>query len=95
MKWVSKEVGTRNQLYGVMKYRIVCDFPGFFSIREWCWNQWGPGIEHEHYINHQFYTGADPVWCWDAAKFQGASRKDGQIYLKDDDLLTQFKLAWA
>ena len=41
MKWVSKEVGTRNQLYGVMKYRIVCDFPGFFSIREWCWNQWG------------------------------------------------------
>lgn len=94
MKWTAKPVGDRNKLNGIMLYQIKCSLPGFFSARAWCWDAFGPGIEHEHYTNFLHVTGVPMPWCWDAAKFQGASIDHGRLYLSTDDQLTRFSERW-
>lgn len=51
MEWKSREIDHRNQLHGFMRYQIKCDLPGFFDARNWCWENFGPGIEYEHFAN--------------------------------------------
>lgn len=94
MKWTSRAIDARNQLFGHMKYQVTCSLPGFFDAREWCWDQWGPGIEYEHYHNHKLHTGQVKTWAWSCNKFQGTPINKGRLYLPDDDALTLFRLRW-
>jgi len=77
-----------------MTHVLTCSLPGFFAAREWCWSQWGPGCEAEHWMNLRCYTDAEYLWCWHAAKWRGAAISSGRIYLATDQQLTQFSQAW-
>lgn len=90
-----REIDGRNQLFGIMKYQAVISLPLFFSVREWCWETWGTGIEYEHFRNYFRTTGIGIPWSWDCSKFQGASISNGKIYLKDDDQKALFMLTWG
>ena len=94
MKWSHKPVGTRNQLHNIMVWQIKCSLPAYFEARAWCWEQWGPGIEYEHWINYHNYTGHAMPWAWQSSKFQGASIDHGTLYLKDDAMMAQFTTKW-
>ena len=94
MKWKSRANDKRNQLYGFIKYQIVCSLPWFFEARDWCWEQWGSGIEYEHFHNHILHTGQVKIWAWDCNKYQGTTLHNGKLYLPDDDALTLFRLRW-
>lgn len=93
-----KPIGKRNRLWTVMSYQVVIGFPLFFDVRRWCWEQWGPGIEHEHYINYMFLNETqEPValpWAWDCAKFRGASLDRGTIYLVHERQKMELQLRW-
>lgn len=109
MKWTSREIDQRNQLHGIMRYQIKCDLPGFFDIRSWCWDNLGPGIEYEHYINFAIVKAAYsntneeairvdmglPRWCWDATKWKGSALHHGKIYVASEDDMALFTLRWS
>lgn len=95
MIWTAKKTGQRNQLHGIMQYQIKCDLPGFFVAREWCWQQFGPGIEYEHWHNYAGHAGIEMPWAWDCSKFQGASISSGKIYLRTDEDMALFSLRWT
>lgn len=89
-------IDERNQLYGFMRYQAICSLPQFFEIREWCWTNYGPGVEYEHYKNCLRVTDKKYKWVWDCAKYQGASISSGKIYLPDDnEMLAGFTLTWG
>ena len=91
----SRELDTRNSLYGIMRYQIICSLPLFFEVRNWCWAQYGPGIEYEHYHNYHKLTKIRMPWAWDCAKYQGSSISQAKIYLPDnDDMYSLFALTW-
>lgn len=109
MKWTSREIDTRNQLHGIMRYQIKCDLPRFFDARNWCWAQFGPGIEYEHFINFTVVKQVSaslstpeiqtemivPKWCWDATKWNGSALRHGKIYLATEEYMTLFSLRWS
>lgn len=95
VSWTSRLIDGRNQLFGVMAYQVKCSLPWFFEAREWCWDQWGPGIEYEHYHNYNAHTGAEMPWAWDCSKYQGASISSGRIYLRDEEQMGLFSLRWS
>ena len=94
MKWAYRKLNNRNQLYGIMTYQLTCSLPEFFNAREWCWEQFGPGIEYEHFLNHTACTGQIKRWAWDCNKFRGAAIDNGKLYLPDDTALMLFKNTW-
>ena len=93
-----REMDKRNQLWSVMGYQVTVGFPLFFHVRNWCWEQWGPGIEHEHYLNHMFLSetlGEDALpWAWECSKFRGKALDRGKIYLRDDAQRMELQLRW-
>ena len=93
--FIVRKLDTRNQLCVFFKYQLKCNLPVFFEMREWCWEQWGPGIEAEHYTNTVNYMLKFYPWCWDSNKYNGAAIKHGKLYLKDDEALTLFVLRWS
>ena len=90
-----RRLDSRNQAWLDYKYQLVCYLPYFFEMREWCWEQWGPGLEHEHYINMLAYTNRSYIWLWDCSKYQGKAIHNGKLYLKGDDELSLFIMRWA
>lgn len=94
MEFVAKRINERNGLHGIMAYQVKCPLPHFFAIRIWCWDAFGPGIEHEHYLNYLRFTGISMPWCWDVSKFRGASIDNGKIYLSTDDQMRRFSEEW-
>jgi hypothetical protein len=90
-----RKLDSRNHLYAVFKYQLKCNLPIFFDMREYCWEQWGPGIEAEHFVNTVNHALTWYPWAWDSNKYNGASIKHGKLYLKDDEALTLFGLRWA
>lgn len=94
MEWTVKPVGDRNKLHGTMLYQIKCTLPGFFAARIWCWDAFGPGIEHEHFMNFLHTTNIAMPWCWDVSKFQGASIDNGKIYLSTEEQMESFTKEW-
>lgn len=110
MKWTSRKIDQRNQLHGIMLYQIKCDLPGFFDVRNWCWENFGPGIEYEHYNNFAIVKHISsnvsgtvklrtemrlPRWCWDATKWQGSAINSGKIYLSTEEDMSLFSLRWS
>lgn len=90
-----RELDGRNQLFGIMKYQITCKLPAFFEIRSWCWENWGPGIEYEHFINYA-RVGINPpmIWSWDCSKYHGGSINSGKIYVPNHKMKTLLMLTW-
>lgn len=95
MKFTCKPVNPKNKLHGWMQHQIVCDLPGFFEAREWCWAQWGPGCESEHWQNLLRHTSVSYPWCWDANKFQGGAIHNAKIYTSTEQQMTEFVLRWS
>ncbi len=109
MKWTSREIDERNQLYGIMRYQIKFGLPAFFDARNWCWEHLGPGIEYEHFINFtltkhaynntgspEIHTDMEvPQWCWDATKWKGSAISTGKIYIRSGQDMALFTLRWS
>jgi hypothetical protein len=103
MKWTVKHVTQANQVFGLMKYRIICPLPDFFDVRSWCWEQFGPGIEHVFLLSYLAVKNNgkfvimqdDPAWCWDCTKYKGSAVSNGHIYLQNDGALTLFSMRWS
>lgn len=94
MDWTIKPVGNRNQLHEYMKYQISWGILEFFDARDWCWSQWGSGIESMHWINYYEYTGKKMPWAWDCMKYRGSAVDSGTLYLSTDLQLEEFKSKW-
>lgn len=81
-----------------MDHQVIVAFPLFFDVRAWCWEQWGPGIEAEHYHNQRMvwvrWGGHMPAWAWECAKFRGAALDRGKLYLKDDAQRIELQMRW-
>jgi hypothetical protein len=95
MKFTCKPINARNRLSSIMTHQIVCDLPGFFVAREWCWATWGPGCESEHWFNCHWYLHHRYPWCWDASKFHGAAIDNGKIYTSTEAQMMEFVLRWS
>lgn len=95
MNFRVRKTDSRNQLFMIYRYQLVCNLPVFFDMREWCWEQWGPGIEYEHYTNMLQFTEKDFEWAWDSNKYNGAAIKNCKLYLKDEQMLSHFSLVWS
>lgn len=59
----------------------------FIEIRNWLWEQYGPGLEHETAWTMHYFEEVKARWAWriDNQKFY--------IYLKED-VLTHFSLKY-
>lgn len=69
----------------------------WFTLREWCWETWGPSKELDDWLDSLSLAGANPIapmshnlhWCWQNDKY--ATR----IYLADEKDLNWFTLRWS
>jgi hypothetical protein len=65
----------------------------FIQIRNWCWENYGPGIDRDTYWALQYHDitdqllGFEPQWAWHS---EDSKR---YIYLKEE-VLTMFSLKW-
>lgn len=82
------------KLYIEEKSQYVIDQgPDFFTLREWCWNTFGPSLEFRYWLQHKSPNRTtmgklhNTQWCWDT-EF-GKQR----IYLSQDALVL-FNLKW-
>ena len=62
----------------------------FNTIRNWCWEVWGPSCERDDAIKlfHAKNPLHNPQWAWYTDAFER------YIYLVDDQALAFFKLKW-
>ena len=53
------------------------------TLREWCWQQWGPSCEWNMYAVMRQYQCHNTNWCWDADdyKLRILLREEEQIAL--------------
>jgi len=70
-------------------YVTVHDTLFMIELRNWCWSQFGPGMERDWAI--ELGSGQYPVsrWAWDT------EFKHRRIYFTSDAELTAFLLKWA
>ena len=54
----------------------------FIEVRNWCWQNWGPGAEIEH---HQLEPN---VWSWECSQW------NRRIYLQTEKEYNWFILKW-
>lgn len=83
--------------YPHFKYQIIiinplANYPLFYKIKEWCWENWGSSKLMHDWITD--YTDKDAVcqnssWAWTIDRY---TRK---IYLRTDEELSYFKLVWG
>lgn len=60
----------------------------FVEVRNWCWEQWGPSCELEHWdLIDQ--SEVNPAWCWDSREY------DMRIYLGDQAQVSWYILRWG
>ena len=65
----------------------------YHSMREWCWQTWGPSKELNEWITDQEQQKYVPTchnqfWCWQNDEYVR------RIYLKTDKEMMLFKLRW-
>jgi len=86
----------RHALSTFFSHRVrlgTSDIAVYIQIRNWCWENYGPGIDRDTFWAIQYHEvmdkldGFNPKWAWhkDDRKYY--------IYLKDE-LLTYFSLKW-
>ena len=59
------------------------------TLREWCWQQWGPSCEWDMYRIMQYHELHNTDWCWDADDYKL------RILLADDMQATLLSLAFG
>ncbi len=67
----------------VAKFRKRGDREMFISIRNWCWEQWGPSCELEFWKED-----VNPAWAWAVSEFET------KIYIDSDKEAGWFSLKW-
>ena len=90
----ARQLDARNSLHGIFDWQVKCLLPGYFQARDWCAEQWGMGIEAEHWHNHERIGLPARPWAWDSHKHQGKPIDNGNLYLTDQQM-TLFRLRWA
>jgi hypothetical protein len=73
-------------------------FIDFLTLREWCWNTWGPSCEREiylnshfnHFINSHFNKIKNNSWAW----HYNDDYNECCIYLAGSKELELFTLKW-
>ena len=88
--------------HGLFKYLVQTDsrpnmafgYRGYIkidhlSLREWCWQQWGPSCEWGMYHVMQAHECQNTDWCWDADDHKL------RILLADDMQATLLSLAFG
>lgn len=58
----------------------------FLEIRNWCWEQWGPSAELEHWDKIE---DGNPAWAWDNREY------DMRIYLAEQQQVSWYILRWG
>lgn len=58
----------------------------FLEIRNWCWEQWGPSCELEHWVAIE---SGNPSWAWDNREY------DMRIYLAEQQQVSWYILRWG
>lgn len=93
----------RHNCHGIMKYHVEVTFDiwgsdnrisKFKELREWCWDQFGPGTESKWIVVHPVDAGpngecrmeARERWAWQT------EFNEMRIYFKSDAELSWFKL---
>lgn len=88
--------------HGLFKYFVTTEsIPGMpfgyrswikldhLTLREWCWQQWGPSCEFDMYHVMNAYDCANPDWCWDADNHKL------RVLLQDDMQVALMSLAFV
>ncbi len=57
----------------------------FIEIRNWCWDQWGPGCEIDNFYKIQ---NPNKSWCWLIDEWRT------RIYFASDKEVQWFHLKW-
>jgi len=65
-------------------------FIDFLTLREWCWNTWGPSCEREIYLNTHFNKIKNNSWAW----HYNDDYNECCIYLTGSKELELFTLKW-
>ena len=85
-----RKLDKRNKGYGQFKYMAIFgsfrEKEKFFQIRNWCWEQWGPGCEIDF---HSSTTSRSDAWAWLVDDFRM------NIYIATDKEYQWFLLRWA
>ena len=86
----------RKDLESLYKYRVRCtrwgrpgQLAGFFELRNWCWDQFGPSVECDFIRMSRGMTNdpSNAQWSWDLAK--------NEIYLATDAERMMYELRWC
>lgn len=92
-----KKLDGRHAGYGVWKYYIQQNHGRegkntFFQWREWCWSQFGPGMEIWEYNHTELSADLASLasgWCWVNDRGGWA-----RIYFSTDEAASAFVLQW-
>jgi len=60
----------------------------FYKLREWCWNNFGPGLERDAFIELVDSMDEKPVWAWHV--YDDTKR----IYFVSEKEFSWFMLKW-
>ena len=60
----------------------------YLEVRNWCWEQWGPSCEFEHWAVID-KSEVNPAWAWDSREY------DMRIYLGADQQVSWYILRWG
>lgn len=91
-----RKVGSRNPLFGVMKYKLRFSTPSqsahFVQVFDWSQKNWGITVDDVLYAKQK----SDAVWSFRMGVIGTDSKKDKDsvLYLKSDKELTLFQLRW-
>lgn len=63
----------------------------FITLRNWCWETWGPSCERDYHLSMKHNKDNDMLnkhWCWYSIGYQR------RIYLAGDEEKVWLKLKW-
>jgi hypothetical protein len=88
----SRQIDSRNRLWGCFKWQISMPVEVFLEVRDWCYVTWGPAVEYIWW--EQYGVKRNNVnWSFDTSKYLGKKPRS-TIYLRSDEELTLFHLKW-
>lgn len=81
----------RHGLSSIFSHRAkligTSEVPNWIEIRNWLWENYGPGLEYETVWTMHYHDGSEPKWAW------RINDRRYYIYLKEE-VLTHFSLKY-
>ena len=83
--------GSRSFAHRAVVLGLTADrFIDFLTLREWCWDTWGPSCEREIYLNSHYNKVRNNPWVW----HYNGDYSECYIYLTGSKELELFTLKW-